>query len=301
MNAASPSTRQGVFFALTGFTFWGLFPLYLKQLETLSPQEVMLHRSVWSLVFLLGVLAVLRRWRWLRESLSDPRLLALTLLCAVLLSGNWLLYVVAIQAGRVVEASLGYFINPLLNVLLGVVVLRERLQRAQKIAVALAAVGVAWLTWRTGGLPWMALSLAASFAAYGLLRKTSRLGPMEGLTLETLLLAPLLVPWLLALTFQDNGALARGDWALTAWVLAAGPLTAIPLMCFAAGARRLPLATMGILQYLSPTLQLLCGIFAFGETFDADRAIAFAFIWAGLAVYSIHTAWRLHSRASASP
>lgn len=297
MSSNTASARQGVFLALTCFTFWGLFPLYLKQVSTIASLEVMLHRSVWSLVFLLGVLALLRRWQWLWDSIRQPRLMGLTALSALLLAGNWLLYVIAIQTGQVVEASLGYFINPLFNVLLGVLVLRERLRTAQWVAVALAACGVAWLTWTAGRLPWIALVLAASFAAYGLIRKTSSLGAMEGLTLETLLLAPLVVPWLVWLTWR-GGALAQGDGVLALWVLAAGPLTAIPLMCFAAAARRLKLATMGLLQYLSPTLQLMCGIFAFGEPFGADRAIGFVFIWAGLAIVSAHAA--LRSRLSAA-
>ena len=280
--------NPGVLYAALAFVAWGLFPLYFHLLGTVAPMEVVLHRSVWCLVFLLGVLSVRRHWGWLGSALRQPRVLLWTAASALVLAVNWLLYIVALQNGRVVEASLGYFINPLVNVLLGVLVLRERLVPVQRAAVALATCGVAWLTWQTGHLPWYALSLALTFALYGLLRKTSPLGPLEGLALETLLIAPLAVPWLLWWTVWADGVLLRGDPALTFWILLAGPLTALPLMLFAAAARRLRLATLGLMQYVSPTLQLACGVFFFREPFDADKLIGFAFIWAALAVYTAH-------------
>jgi len=283
-----------VLYALAAFTIWGLMPLYFRQVAEVPPLELILHRSLWALVFLLGLLAALGQWGWLAALRSPPRQLGLYLAGALLLAGNWLVYVLAIQAGRVVEASLGYFINPLVNVLLGVAVLHERLRRAQWLAVALAAVGVVWLTWQGDRVPWMALTLAFSFGFYGLLRKTSRLGPLDGLALETLLLAPLVLPALAWFTFAsgDGGAAGRGGAALLGWLFLAGPLSAIPLVLFAAAARRMPLALVGLMQYLSPTIQLVLGIWVFHEPFDGVRLAGFACIWAALALVSFDALWR---------
>jgi chloramphenicol-sensitive protein RarD len=283
--------NPGIAYAGLGFVLWGLFPLYFRQIVSVPPLEVVLHRSVWSLVFLLGVLAVLRRFGWLRKVVSQPRQLGLFAISAVLLSGNWLVYVFAVQTGHVVEASLGYFINPLVNVLLGVLVLQERLRRLQWVAVALAALGVLWLTIHAGRPPWIALVLALSFGVYGLMRKTATLGALEGLALETLLLAPVVVPLLVWWTCSGNGALARGDMALNGWLLLAGPLTVAPLLLFAAGARRLPLSTVGLLQYISPTIQLGLAVWVFGEAFDRARLAGFVLIWAALALVTADS-WR---------
>lgn len=281
-----PRMNRGLLFCVLAFSIWGLFPLYFRMVADVSALELVLHRYVWSLVFLLGVLAVLRRWTWLRAAAASPRTLLTFVATASLLIVNWFLYVYTVQSGHVIEASLGYFINPLLNVMLGVLVLHERLRRVQWAAVALAALGVAWLTWQTGRLPWLALLLAGTFGIYGLLRKRAALGALEGLVLENLVVAPIVVPALVWWTASGSGALARGDPGLTFWLLLAGPLTALPLLFFAAGARLLPLATVGLVQYVSPTLQLLLGIWVFHEPFDADRLVGFACIWAGLALYS---------------
>lgn len=288
--------NPGIAYACIAFVMWGLFPLYLWRIASVPALEVVLHRSVWSLVLLLGILAVLRRFGWLGELLREPRRIGWFALSALLLSGNWLLYVYAIQDGRVVEASLGYFINPVVNVLLGVLLLHERLRTLQWLAVALAAAGVVWLTTQTGRLPWIALVLALSFAFYGLIRKLAPLGALEGLTLETLLIAPLVVPALAWWTLRGSGAMARGDLALDGWLLLSGPLTALPLLLFAAGARRLPLATVGLLQYLSPTISLGLGIWFFGEPFGRARAIGFGLIWAALALYWLEGRWRARMR-----
>lgn len=292
--------NAGVAYATLAFVAWGLFPLYFRHIASVPPLEVVLHRSAWSMVFVLGLLAALRRFGWLREVGAQPRQLGHFSLSALLLSANWLLYVYAVQAGHVVEASLGYFINPIVNVLLGVGVLKERLNRVQWTAVALAAAGVLWLTVLAGRLPWIALALAASFGLYGLMRKTSTLGALEGLALETLLLAPLVVPLLTWWTFFNDGALARGDIGLSVWLLIGGPLTALPLLLFAAGARRLPLATVGLLQYISPTIQLALGVWVFQEPFDRARLVGFAFIWAALALYSVD-GWRRSRAAAVAP
>jgi chloramphenicol-sensitive protein RarD len=289
----------GIAYAILAFAAWGLFPLYFRRIASVPPLEVVLHRSVWSLLFVLMLLAALRRFSWLRPVLAEPRRLGLFALSAALLSGNWLVYVYAVHSGQVVEASLGYFINPIVNVLLGVLVLHERLERVQWAAVALAAAGVLWLTLLHGRLPWIALVLAVSFGLYGLMRKTASLGALEGLALETMLLAPLVLPALLWWTLGGSGAMARGDLALDAWLVIGGPLTALPLLLFAAGARRLPLATIGLLQYLSPTIQLALGVWVFHEPFDRARLAGFALIWAALLLYSLD-GWR-RRRESVAP
>ena len=291
--------NPGLLYALAAFGIWGLFPLYLRELASVPPLEVVAHRSVWSLLLLLVVLTVMRRWAWLLQLRQQPRQWLAFIASALLLSVNWLVYIWAIVNGHVLDASLGYFINPLVSVLLGVLVLRERLQPAQWLAVALAAAGVLWLTVDAGRVPWVALILAASFGLYGLLRKTAPLGALEGLTLETLVLAPLVVPALVWFTLQPGGAMARGDWALNGWLWLSGPLTALPLLFFAAAARRLPLATVGLVQYLSPTLQFLLGVHVFGEPMQPARLAGFVLIWAGLAVYSGHAWWRGRRLAAA--
>jgi chloramphenicol-sensitive protein RarD len=291
--------NPGIAYATLAFVLWGVFPLYFKQIASVGPLEVVLHRSVWSLLFVLAVLAVLRRFGWVRALWDQPRRLAKFALSALLLSGNWLLYVYAVHSGQVVEASLGYFINPIVNVLLGVLVLHERLNRVQWAAVALATLGVVWLTLQAGRPPWIALLLAVSFGLYGLMRKTATLGALEGLALETMLLAPVVVPALAWWTLRGGGAMARGDPVLDAWLLLAGPLTALPLLLFAAGARRLPLATLGLIQYVSPTIQLLLGVYVFGEVFDRHRLIGFGFIWSALLLYSLD-GWRRSRAASAA-
>lgn len=292
--------NPGIAYALLAFAMWGLFPLYFRELASVAPLEVVLHRSAWSLLFVVALLAAKRRFGWLRDIAGQPKKLALFGLSALLLSGNWLVYVYAVHSGQVVEASLGYFINPLVNVLLGVLVLHERLRRVQWAAVALAALGVAWLTLQAGRLPWIALVLALSFGLYGLMRKTAPLGAIEGLALETMLLAPIVVPALAWWTLSGQGAMARGDLALDAWLVFGGPLTALPLLLFAAGARRLPLATVGLLQYVSPTIQFLLGIAVFHEAFDERRLVGFALIWAALAIYTLD-GWRTARRAAIAP
>jgi len=278
--------NAGLANAFAAFICWGLFPLYFQFITHVPSLEVVLHRSVWSLLLVLGILAWQKRWAWLGESLRQPKRLATFLLSALLLWANWLVYVYAAQNGHVVEASLGYFINPLVSVLLGVLVLRERLRSAQWAAVVLAAAGVAWLTVVAGRPPWIALTLAFSFGFYGLIRKTATLGPLEGLALENLLLAPIVVPALAWWTLSRNGVLVSGDSTLIGLMLLSGPLTAAPLLFFAAAARRLPLATLGLVQYLSPSLQLILGVWLFHEPFDSQRLLGFVLIWCGLALVS---------------
>lgn len=293
--------RSGLLAAIGAYACWGLFPLYIKQLAHVPAFELVLHRSLWSLLFMLALLALLRRVDQLAAAMRRPRVLALFTLSAVLLSSNWMIYVWAVSHGRVLDASLGYFINPLVSVMLGYLVLRERPRRWQWLAVALAAAGVVWLGVAAGGLPWIALALACSFGTYGLLRKTAPLGPIEGLALETVLLAPLVIAALGWLAVQGSGQFGSGSPATDAWLIAAGPITAVPLLLFAFAARRVTLTTLGLLQYLSPSLQFALGVWVFHEAFDAERAVGFGFIWLGLLVYSAESAWRLRRAALSSP
>jgi len=292
--------NPGIAYAALAYLCWGLFPLYFKQLTEVPALEVIAHRTLWSLCFVAILMTVLRRWAWAPAVLRQPRVLGTFLLSASLLVVNSLAYVWAVQHGHVLEASLGYFINPLVNVALGFVFLRERPRPVQWVAVALATLGVLWLTLQTGRAPWIALVIAFSFGFYGLVRKTAPLGPMEGLTLETLLIAPLAAGALALWTAQGHSAFAHGEPTQIAWLLMTGPVTAIPLLLFAAGARRLPLTTLGLVQYISPTLQFLLGVWVFHEPLAPARLLAFACIWAALAVYSVEGLWRSRRAAAVS-
>jgi chloramphenicol-sensitive protein RarD len=284
--------QSGILYAASAYALWGLFPLYFKALQSIPPQQILVHRMAWSLVFVVAVLAWRRQWSWLGEVMRKPKVLAGFAASALLLSTNWFIYIWAVNNGRVVDSSLGYFINPLVNVLFGFLLLRERLRPVQWTAVALAGCGVAWLTWQTGQLPWVALTLAATFGLYGLLRKTASLGPLEGLALETLLLFPLALAWLAVLTVNHQNAFISAPLHLQLLLAAAGPITAIPLLLFAAGARRIPLSLLGMLQYIGPSLQLLLGVWLYGEPFHGVRLVGFALIWSALAVYSMEGLWR---------
>lgn len=281
--------RAGIIYSFTAYALWGLFPIYFKALSV-RPLEFVVHRIVWSALLLYGVLAARRRWAWLRELRSRSVLLGFAA-SAACLSLNWFIYIYAVSTNRVVDGSLGYFINPLVSVLLGVVVLKERLRRAQWVAVALAGAGVLWLTLLLGELPWIGLSLAVSFGFYGLLRKTASLGALEGLALETTLLFPfsaLYFGWLVLQGRADFVAVSAFEQVL---ILMSGPLTTVPLLLFAAGARRIPLSLLGLLQYVAPTAQLLLGVFLWHEPFGRERALGFFLIWLGLAIYSAEGLW----------
>ena len=283
--------NTGIVYAALAYLSWGLFPLYFRQVAAVPALEVVLHRTLWSLVFVLALLAVRRQWAWMRELLRQPRVLGAFALSALLLAANWLTYVWAVNNGHVVDASLGYFFLPLGNVALGFVFLHARPRPGRRGAAPVAAAGVLWLTVLTGRLPWIALVLALSFGFYGLLRKVAVLGALEGLTLETILLAPVTLAVLGAWAWQGQGALVQGDATTVGWLVLAGPVTAIPLLWFAAGARRIPLATMGILQYISPSLQLALGVWLFHESFETSRMTGFLLIWAALLVYTLEGWW----------
>lgn len=283
---------SGILYGLSAYVLWGMFPLFFKQLQAASAIEVVLHRMVWSLVFVLIVLAVLRRWNWLGDVRRSPALLGKFAVSALLLAGNWLSYVWAVNNGHVLDASLGYFILPLINVALGFIFLHERPRKAQWVAFALAATGVLWMAVQSGHVPWLALLIAMTFGFYGLMRKTATLGALEGMSLETMLLAPLAVVALLWAGPSGPGSQWPAHDAHT-WLffLLSGPVTAIPLLLFAAGARRVPLSTMGFLQYITPSILALMGVFLYGETFAGPRAVGFVFIWVALALYTAEGLW----------
>jgi chloramphenicol-sensitive protein RarD len=290
--AGRKSARSGLAAAAGAFLMWGLLPLYLKPLGSVPTLQIMGHRIVWCCLLVFLWLAMRGELGTVRRALTDERTRWRLVASAVLISLNWLGYVWAVGHGHVVEASLGYFINPLLNVLLGVVVLSERLNRAQWVAVALAAVGVAYLTVVTGRPPWIALYLAATFGTYGLIRKVVAVDAVPGLATETLLLAPLAIGWLAWCQHTGTGAMGHMSTGIDALLIGSGLVTALPLALFAYGARRIPLSTVGIVQYIGPTLQFLTGILVFREPFSATRAVGFVIIWSALAVYVGDSLWR---------
>jgi chloramphenicol-sensitive protein RarD len=292
--------QAGVVYATLAFVWWGLFPLYFRIVTTVPAPEILAHRVLWCLLFLAALLTARGQWGWLRPVLRQPKVLAAFAASALLIGANWLAYIWAVLQGHVLEASLGYFITPLVNVLLGMTLLHERLRRAQWIALAIAACGVLWLTVQAGRPPWIALSLAITFGGYGLLRKIAVLGALEGLTLETLLLAPLAVLALGLAAMHGNASFPAPDALTNVWMIALGPITAVPLLLFAAGARRLSMATLGIVQYLGPTIQVVVGIWVFGEPFPLVRFIGFACIWAALVIYTLD-GWRVSRRAAMAP
>jgi chloramphenicol-sensitive protein RarD len=282
----TPDLRQGIAYAAAAYTLWGLFPLYFMLLRSVPPAEVLGHRIVWSLMVVLALLRWRHNFGWLPAALRSRRVLAPFAASAALIALNWFLFIWAVAQGRVLDASLGYFITPLVNVMTGTLLLRERLRPGQWSAVALAAAGVLWLSAGTGSVPWIALTLAVTFSGYGLLRKLAPLGALEGLTIETLLLTPLALAGLAWAALQGEARFVQATAPVWVLLVAAGPLTALPLLLFAAGARRIPLSMLGMLQYLGPTLQFLLGVLVFDEPFGGPRLTGFALIWIACAVFT---------------
>ena len=290
--------RQGLFAAAGAYFIWGLFPLYWKLLVQVPALEIMAHRIAWCALFVALWLSAREGWGWLRT--LSPRLLAMLVGSATLISVNWWMYIWAVNSGHIVETSLGYFIKLLVRVLLCVVVLWALLYRRHCVGVSFAAGGVIWLTVQAGRLPWIALTLAVSFGGYGLIRKLAVVPSVQGLMVESgLLLLPAL-GLLLWLAAHGQGAFGQTDRATDGLLMLSGLVTALPLVLFAFGARRIPLSTIGILQYLAPSLQLACGVLLFHEPFTRTQALGFACIWAALLVYALDGWWR-SSRRTAAP
>ena len=275
---------RGVIAAGTAFTLWGVFPMYLRLMKQVPSLEILSHRVLWSVVLLIGLLALRRQWDWLTSVRARPRIVLTFVASALMLGTNWVVYIWSVNNDHVIDASLGYFITPLFNVLLGIG-LGERLRSTQTVAIALAACGVLWLTISAGQLPWIGLVIAVTFSLYGLLRKTAALGALEGLSIETLVLLPAAALFLLLPDAGSSHSFGN-DLSLTLLLISAGPVTAIPLLMFAYGARRIPLSLVGLLQYIGPSIQLLLGVWLYHEPFAGAKLAGFALIWLGLALYS---------------
>lgn len=285
--AKNEDSPRGFAFALTAYLLWGFLPIYMKAVAHISPAEVIAHRIIWSLPLAGLVLIVLGRTRDIRAALRSPRMLAMGALTASLITVNWGTYVWAIGAGHSLDAALGYFINPLFSIFLGAVLLKEKLQPLQIAAIALAALAVAILALESGGIPWVALTLAVTWGFYALLRKTLPLGPNQGFFLEVLILSGPALLYILYLEFgSGEGHFFRTGAADTTLLLGCGIITAVPLMIYANGAKLLKLSTIGIMQYIAPTMIFLIAVFVFREPFGTARMIAFPLIWAGLFLYS---------------
>jgi len=281
--------NKGILAGIGAYILWGLFPIYWRVLEQDPAIEILAHRMVWSLIFMAALLTVQKDWRWLKEVFHNRRTVLIYTLAAILLAMNWYTYIWAVNAGYVVEASLGYFINPLVNFLLGVAFLGEKLRLGQVAAVILAAVGVVYLTVSYGSLPWISLALAFTFGMYGLIKKTASLESTHGFSLETLVL---FLPALAYLLYRQSigvGAFGHQGWLITLLLVLAGPVTSIPLLLFGYSARKIPLSMLGFIQYITPTLQFLLGVFVYLEPFPTARLVGFCIIWLALLVYSLET------------
>ncbi len=289
--------NRGILYGFFAYLMWGFFPVYFKALQQVPALEIMFHRVVWCFLFMAAITWLRRDYRVFRSKIANPKTILIYVVAAVLLSFNWLIYIYGVNAGQVVETSLGYFINPLVSVALGVVLLRERLRPMQWLPVGLAALGVLYLTVQYGTLPWIALALAFTFGLYGLLKKIAPLGSFHGLTLET---AILLLPGLAYLLFlYTQGEAAFGFAGITTSVLLAfsGVLTAIPLLLFGSAARQIPLTMIGLLQYIAPTVQFLLGVLVYNEPFTTTRLIGFSIIWMALIIFWLEN-WREHSKGT---
>jgi chloramphenicol-sensitive protein RarD len=278
---------RGALYALSCYIAWGFLPIYWKALAALPGLETTSHRIIWSAVVTALLLSWQRNWRWLAQVLRQSRILLTLLATSALILANWLIYIYAINNNQLVESSLGYFINPLVNVLLGVLFLRERPRLWQWVAIGLAAAGVAYLTLNYGRLPWIALGLAVSFAFYALLKKTAVLPALEGLFAETAILALPLTIYLIVLEGSGVGTFGHTTWQIDALLMLAGVVTALPLLLFSAGARRVPMTLLGILQYISPTIQFAIGIALYHEPFSQSQLVGFSFIWIALAIFTL--------------
>jgi chloramphenicol-sensitive protein RarD len=283
--AAAPPSRDGYVYAVGCYLIWGFLPLYFRLLKAVGAVEIVAHRIVWSLVLLVLILAARGRIVMWRQLLATARILLPLIGSAALIAINWLVYIWAVNHGHVVAASLGYFLNPLVNVALGMIFLGERLGRAQMVAVALAAAGVMIMAWSAPTALWISLTLAFSFAFYGLVRKVTPVGSLEGLATETLLLTPAMLAYLIWLWATGVASFGRdhGDDAL---LIASGVATSVPLLLFASAARRLSYGTLGLLQYLAPSIQFAIGVFLFGEPLTTAMLLCFALIWTGLAIFT---------------
>jgi chloramphenicol-sensitive protein RarD len=276
--------RVGTLAGIAAYSLWGLFPLVFHLLESVAAGEVLMHRIIWSFVVVMGLLVLRRERHWFRAVRSRPGALPRLTVAAVLIAINWLVYIWAVDNDHVVEAALGYYINPLISVALGVAVLSEHLRRLQVVALGFGAAAVAVLTVAYGRVPWIALVLACSFGGYGFLKKAVPVGAVTSLAVETLVLVPAALAGLVALELSGEAAFLQGSAGRDALLVGLGVVTAVPLLLFGTAARRIPLSLLGLLQYLTPTLQLLCGVVVFHEPMPPERLVGFVLVWVALAV-----------------
>jgi chloramphenicol-sensitive protein RarD len=282
------TSGNGLTAAIAAFVIWGFFPLYLMGLTSVSAMQITAHRIAWSCVFVLAWLGVTGDLATLREALARKGVLVRLAASAFFIAANWVAFAWAVNHDRVLDVSLGYYIGPLLNVLLGIFVLSERLDRAQWTAVAFAAAGVLYLSIIAGHAPWIALTVAVSFSLYGLIRKTVRIDALPGLAVETILLVPFAAGYLLWCEAQGTGVLGHSNGSIATLLLLSGVVTSVPLFLFAHGARRIPFSTMGVIQFIGPSLQFICGLVVFKEPFGSARAVGFVLIWIALLIYAVH-------------
>jgi chloramphenicol-sensitive protein RarD len=295
--------RRGLWLAAGAYLTWGLFPIYWKQLMGVPALQLLGNRIVWSFVLMAGLLLVRRQWPQLRSQAANRQVQRIYAVAAVLIAVNWLIYVWAITAGFVVDSSLGYFINPLLNVVLGMLIFQERLRSGQWAAVGLAALGVLYLTVAYGKIPWIALSLAFTFGFYGLVKKKAPLSAAHGLTLETgILFLPALV-YLLFCSWNGSGAVFHSNPLTTLLLVGSGVVTSVPLLMFAASVKLIPLTVVGLMQYIAPTLQFLLGVLVYGEAFTPTMAVGFSLVWLGLVIFAAdsYRAGRMAARQQFAP
>lgn len=281
--------NKGVLNGIAAYVMWGFFPIYWKLLHNVPALQVIGHRIGWSFILLTAYILLTGKWRDFRSAAFKPKTIGVYSIAAVLLSFNWLIYVWGVNAGFIVETSLGYFINPLLSVLLGVVFLRERLRPLQWIPIGLATAGVVYLTAVYGRPPWIALSLAFTFGFYGFVKKLSPLGSLYGLTLETGIVFPVALIYIVFVAFSSSGAFLQSGTTTDLLLIGAGTVTTIPLLMFASAAKQIPLTIVGLLQYIAPTLQFLIGVFIYMEPFDLSHLIGFSIVWVALIIFAVES------------
>ncbi len=280
-------TRLGIMLALAAYFIWGIAPAYFKLIDYVPADEILTHRVIWSFFFMLALISFSHQWPQVKKLLQTPHKVFLLALSAVLIGGNWLLFIWAVNNHHMLEASLGYFINPLVNIVLGMIFLGERFRRMQWLAVVLATCGVLVQLWTFGSLPIIGLGLAFSFAFYGLVRKKNAVDAQTGMLFETLWLLPVAAIYLFGIADSPTSHMGQNSWALNVLLMAAGVVTTIPLLCFTGAATRLRLSTLGFFQYIGPTLMFLLAVIFYGEVPGADKMLTFAFIWVALAVFIV--------------
>lgn len=278
---------SGVIYAAAAYALWGILPIYWKLINVVAPMEILAHRIVWAFGFVMFIIAVTRQWKGLKTVFEDRRQVLYAFIAAVLVTSNWGLYIWAVNSNRILDSSLGYYINPLVTVLLGVIFFKEKLDYWKGIALVIASAGVIILTVQYGKIPWVSLGLALSFGLYGAMKKLVKASSIIGLTVETAIVTPFALLFITIRQTTGQGAFGRESIAVMMLLIGAGAVTAIPLLLFAQGAKKVPMSTLGFTQYISPTLSLLLGVFLYHEVFTPVKMVSFCFIWLALVVYSI--------------